>query len=210
MTPSYSVEVDKDALAEAISVFEFVGGNSADALRVAINKAAPKAKTASSRAIRDDVQLSASYVNKNLSVVKATRAKLSGAIKATKRGLLMSRYSTDATVARATDNFQWLRPPPIPARGIRVAIKTGSAPVRAPALAGNKPFYMVLRGSRALGIAVRGAGNKVKVLSSPSVSQVFDDVRTRVLPAASAELQHQLIDAMRYLLRKQHPTEGLP
>ena len=47
---SYNVELDRSQIAEAISLFEFVGGNSDDALRVAINKAGPKVRTIASRA----------------------------------------------------------------------------------------------------------------------------------------------------------------
>jgi len=59
---SYNVELDRSQIAEAISLFEFVGGNSDDALRVAINKAGSKVKTLAGRKIREQVSLKAAYV----------------------------------------------------------------------------------------------------------------------------------------------------
>ena len=48
---------------------------------------------------------------------------------------------------------------------------------------------------------------KLDVLHGPSLSQVFGNIREDVLPDAGAELQRQMLDAMRYLLVKQHPAE---
>lgn len=208
MTITYDVQVDEVALKDVISAFEFVGGNSEDALRVAINKTAPKIKTAASKAIRTQVRLSASYVAGRLMVRKATRAKLSGAIGTPSRGLLLSRFSTNAQVAG--DKVGWIRPPLVPAGGIKVKIKPDGGTKAAPGVNGNKPFYIVLNGGQNVGIAARlGRGRKgIKVFSGPSLSQVFATVRNDVLPAAGAELQAQLIDAMRYLLVKKYPPEA--
>ena len=208
MTISYTVTADQDAIKEAVSLFEFVGGNTADALRIAINKAAPKIRTVASRAIRDQVRLSASYVGDRLTLTKATRARLSGAIKTPTRGLLLSRFSTDATVSG--DKVSWLRPPVAPKSGIRVKIKPDGGTKAAPGLNGNKPFYMVINGGKNLAIAARlGKGRKVKVFSGPSLSQVFAGVRDDIMPQASQEFQAQLIDAMRYVLVKKYPPEAL-
>jgi hypothetical protein len=208
----YEVSADTDQVAEAVSLFEFVGGNTSDALRIAINKTTPKAKTLASRAIRDQVRLSAAYVNGRLTVVKASRSRLSGAITTPSRGLLMTRYSTDSTVALGVDKFSWIKPPPIPARGIKIAIKQSGGTKNAPGVQDNKPFYMVLKNSHTLGIVARLTtpgknGGRFKVFNSPSLSQVFNTVRDDVLPAASAEYQFQLLDAMRYLLAKKYPPE---
>ena len=207
MTISYTVTADQDAIKEAVSLFEFVGGNTADALRIAINKAAPKIRTVASRAIRDQVRLSASYVGDRLTLTKATRARLSGAIKTPTRGLLLSRFSTDATVSG--DKVSWLRPPTTPRGGIRIKIKPDGGTKSAPGLNGNKPFYMVINGGKNLAIAARlGKSRKVKVFSGPSLSQVFTGVRDDIMPAASQEFQAQLIDAMRYVLVKKYPPEA--
>jgi len=210
MSLNYNVEVDQAALADTISAFEFVGGNSDDALRIAINKTAPKVRTAASRAIRDQVRLSASYVGDRLTVRKASRARLSGAISTPSRGLLLTRFSTDATIAG--DKVGWIRPPVVPPGGIRIKIKPGGGTKGAPGMpGGNKPFYIVLNKGQNIGIAARtGKGRKgLHIFSGPSLSQVFTSVRDDVLPDASAELQVQLLDAMRYILVKQHPPEPL-
>jgi hypothetical protein len=209
MSINYQIDVDKEAVADAVSLFEFVGGNTSDALRVAINKTAPKVKTLASRAIRDQVRLSASYVGERLVVTKATRSRLSGAIKTPSRGLLLSRFSTDPLIAG--DKASWIRPPVIPTNGIRIKIKPDGSTKGAPGVGSNKPFYIVLNGGQNVGIAARtGAGRKgIKVFSGPSLSQVFDTVRGDVLPAASSEYQAQLLDAMRYLLVKKYPPEAV-
>lgn len=210
MTLAYEIKIDQAQVAEAVSLFEFIGGNTANAVRIAINKSAPKVRTTASRAIRDQVRLAASYVNERLVIRKATRARLNGAISTPSRGLLLSRFSTDALIA--SEKASWIRPPLIPRGGIKVKVKPdgGAKAVSGGSdTAGNKPFYMILNGGRNIGIAARLAGSKkVKVFSGPSLSQVFDTVRDDVLPGAAAEYQHQLLDAMRYILVKQYPTEA--
>ncbi len=206
MTAAYNVEVDREAIKEAISLFEFVGGNSADALRVAINKAGPKVKTAAGRAIREQVSLKAAYVNERLTFKRATRKDLSGAIGTPSRGLLLSRFSTEPNVAN--ESISWIKPPPAPYGGHFVKVKPGEPEKKIGRGGDSKPFYIVLKGSRALAIARRTASGAIDVLHGPSLSQVFNTVRDDVLPAAGAELQVQLLDAMRYLLVKQYPQEA--
>ncbi|HML83159.1 MAG TPA: phage tail protein [Thiomonas arsenitoxydans] len=206
MSVEYNVELDRDALREAISLFEFVGGNSDDALRVAINKAGPKVKTLAGRKIREQVSLKAAYVNDRLTFKRATRKDLSGAIGTPSRGLLLSRFSSEPNVANAS--VAWIKPPPNPYGGHYVKIKPGQPEKKIGRGGDSKPFYIVLKGSRALGIARRTSSGAIDVLHGPSLSQVFDDVRGDVLPDAGAELQAQLLDAMRYLLAKQYPREA--
>jgi len=210
---SYNIAVDEATLADTIKTFEFVGGNTADAIRIAINKTAPKVKTAASKAIRTQVRLSASYVGERLTVRKASRARLEGAISTPSRGLLLSRFSTDPLIAG--EKVGWIKPPLIPAGGIKVKVKPDGATKGAPILWAppltkpNKPFYILLNKGQNVGIAARtSVGRKgIKVFSGPSLSQVFDDVRGDILPDASAEYQAQLIDAMRYILVKKYPPE---
>lgn len=210
MTINYEITVDEAALAEAVSLFEFVGGSMKDAIRIAINKTAPKVKTLASRAIRDQVRLTASYVRERLTIQKASRANLSGAIGTPSRGLLLSRFSTDANIAG--DRTSWIRPPLVPAGGIKIKVKPSGGTKAAPSLAGNKPFYIVLNQGQNVGIAARtGSGSRgIKVFSGPSLSQVFNTVRDDVLPEARAEYQDQIIDAMRYILAKRYPPEPTP
>lgn len=209
MSIGYEIKVDEEQLAEATALFTFIGGNAEDAQRVAINKSGPKIRTLSSTQIRQQVRLKASYVNQRLKFVRATRGNLSARITAPSRGLLLTRFSSTASVA--SEKISWIKPPPVPARGIRVKVKPSGSPkiVRgAPGTVG-KPFYMVLGNGR-LAIAARQAGQgpggrKVNVLHGPSLSQVFKSVKDDVAPEAGAEYTRQMADAMRYLLSKRRP-----
>jgi len=205
MSTEFTIEPDRAAIADAISLFEFVGGNTADAIRVAINKSAPKIRTLASRAIRDQVRLTASYVNERLTIRRATRAALSGAITTPSRGILLSRYATEPGIA--AEGVSWIKPPPAPYGGHYVKVKPTGAAVKVGRGDESKPFYMVLKGSHALAIVRRKKDGEIHVLNSPSLSQVFNSVRDDVMPAASAEYQAQLLDAMRYLLAKKSPPE---
>ena len=203
---SYNVEANPQDIKEAVSLFEFVGGNTTDAVRIAINKAAPRVKTKASAAIRTQVRLKARYVGNKLTITKATRRLLTGAIKTPSRGVLLSKFSTDTRVTN--EKTSWLLPPPVPARGLKVKVK----PVGTPKALSKEHFYMVLPRSRALAIVRRKStpgknGGKIDVLYGPSVSQVFNDVRDEVLPFAGDEYQAQLLDAMRFILQKKYPKE---
>lgn len=212
MTTSYGISVDPAQVLVTVTLFEFVGGNSADALRVAINKTTPKARTISSKAIREQVRLQASYVNERLTVIKATRKTLSGRIRAVARGLLLSRFSTDPIVA--SDKVGWIRPPLVPKTGIRVKVKPSGASKVVTGdseTAGNKPFYIVLNGGQNIGIAARRrASRKIKVFSGPSLSQVFNTVRADITPQAASVFEAEMLDAMRFLLAKKFPPEPAP
>lgn len=204
----YEIKADLSQLQDAISLFEFVGGNAADAQRIAINKAAPKIKTRSSQEIRSQVRLKAAYVNERLTFTRATRSNLVGKILAPSRGLRLAHYVTDTQAAN--DSVRWLRPPPEPARGIRVKVKPSgpTKQVTGGATAASKPFYLVLRNSRALGIAVRRRDGSLDVLFGASLSQVFAGVKDDLTADAATEYQNQLLDAMRYLLAKRYPPEA--
>ncbi|MDV7398389.1 hypothetical protein RZS08_43695, partial [Arthrospira platensis SPKY1] len=119
---------------------------------------------------------------------------------------LLSRFSSEPNVAN--ESIAWIKPPPNPYGGHYVKIKPGQPEKKIGRGGDSKPFYIVLKGSRALGIARRTSSGAIDVLHGPSLSQVFDDVRGDVLPDAGAELQAQLLDAMRYLLVKQYPPEA--
>lgn len=202
------VDIDQEQLADAISTFKFVGGNTDEALRIAINKAAPIIRTLSSSKIREQVRLQASYVREKLTIRRASRTNLSASINTPSRGLLLTKFSTDSTIA--SDGVRWLRPPVVPSGGIRVKVKpNGPIKTVSPGAAGDKPFYIVLKDSRALGIARRNSRyrNDIEVLHGPSLSQIFTDVREDVTPEASAELTRQMADAMRYILVKKFPPE---
>jgi len=210
MSITYDIGFDKEQLAEATALFEFIGGNAQEAQRVAVNKTGPKIRTLASSEIRNQIRLKAGYVNKRLKFNRAKKGNLTARIAAPSRGMLLSRFSTDSRIAG--DKVSWIKPPPQPKRGIRVKVKPKGRPQivsgGGPGTTG-KPFYMVIQGGR-LAIAARKSGQgpggrKVDVLHGPSLSQVFTNVKDDVTPDAQAEYTKQMADAMRYLLAKRRP-----
>lgn len=203
---SFSVDVDRDSVKEALSLFTFLGGNSDEAVRVATNKTVPRVRTRASQEIRSQVRLKAGYVKDRLRITKATRKNLTAKISANARGVLLSRYSTDTSITG--DKVTWLKPPPVPARGPRVKVKPSGSPKSVagrPGEIAGRPFYMVLKNSRALAIAARKPGGGIGVFYGPSVSQTFDTVRDDVLEDAADTYEVELLDAVRFLLQKRFP-----
>ena len=206
--PDFRADVDREQIAAALRHFEFVGGNTDNAIRIAINKTTPIIRTLASRKIRDQIRLQAAYVKGKLSIRKATRAGLSGAIAAEERGQRLTKYDTDGQAS--SDGIRWLRPPDVPVSGIRLKVKPAGGAKKLSAIeGGGKPFYMVLKDSRVLGIARRTSKDRksAEVLYGLSVSQVYDDVRADVTPESSREVTRQMLDAMRYILQQRNPPE---
>lgn len=223
---NYSVEIDREAIAEAVSLFEFVGGNTSAAMSVAINRTARLARSSTKRLpgggasqrIRKQVNLPRPYVSGKdgkLKLRTANRNDLKASISAPSRGVLMTRFSTDSLIAASADE-DWLgRAPDEPPRGIRVKVKpSGSATVftgtkgkNLPSMEG-KPFFIVGEKSRKLLIARRLAGSrKVHVFHGPSLSQVFNRVKDKMMPVVNERLQFEMLDAMRSILAKKYPKE---
>lgn len=201
---AYTIEVDEAQIAEAKAFFTFVGGNSEKALQVAINRAGPIIKVDASKRIREDINLKASYVKGRLEFIGARKGSLTGRISANRRGILLSRFSTSPQVR--DPGRKWNKPPPLPARGIRVKVK----PKNGTKAMTRSAFYMVLKDSLALGIVTRDrskTNGQYDVKHGPSVSQVFDDTRAKILPKAGQTLTDELARAMGFLLRKQFPKE---
>lgn len=210
MTVEYKIEPNREQLREAIAFFEFVGGSTRDAMRIAINRAGPLIRTESSKQIRSQVRLKAKYVKDRLKFTRSTRSQLSGAIRTPSRGILLSRFSTDSLIAG--DKVSWIKPPDVPPRGIKVKVKPTGTPKKVTGdseTAPNPPFYLVLRNGRLAIAARRNApgprGGGIKVFHGPSLSQVFDDVKDDVQPFARDTLTEQLADAMRFILAKRNP-----
>lgn len=207
----YEISYDEKQLNEAISLFEFIGGNSDDAVRVAINKSTTPVRQLAQTRIREQINLKASYVKGRLKVTKATNKNLVGKILTNPQGILLSRFSTDAAVR----NFSGGSKPEEPARGIRVKVKPKGATKSVSGKPGEidgKPFFMILPKSGALAIVGRKTtlgkrGGKIKVFSGPSVSQVFTDVKDEVLPEATKIYTTKLLEAINFLLIKKYPQE---
>ena len=215
-THQYQVTVNGAQLKAVMDKFEKIGGNTNDAVRIALNKTSRRAKTMASQEIRKEVRLKAKYVNDRIKVTRATKNKLSAAISAPSRGLLLSRFSTDTQIANP--DIKWFKAPPTPPRGIRVKVSpSGSTKV----FKGNskivgKPFYILLRNSRQIGIGGRRAksgkaGGKLFVYHGPSLSQVFATLSKRgnqgrpILEQAGQIYEKEVIDAVRYLTTKLKP-----
>lgn len=177
------LQVDRTSLQEVRALLaRFSDGAQRAHVRV-LNKTAGKARTRSSVEIRRQVRLNAAYVKSLMTITKASIRNPQAKIGTPSRGLLLSRFSTDTKVSG--DKVGWLKPPSVPARGIRVKVKpSGGAKV----FGGDedtvgKPFYMVLPGtSGRVAIVGRRAelgkdGGEIKVFYGPSLSQVFTDVK---------------------------------
>lgn len=210
MTVGYKVEPDLESLDRAIKLFEFIGGNTRDAMRVAINKTGPKVRTRASSEIRTQVRLKAGFVKQRLKFIKASRGKLTGAIQTPTRGQLLTRFSTQSLISG--DKVSWIKPPEVPPRGIKVKIKPDQPPKLVQGTSEtrpNKPFFLVLSNGRLAIAARRNApgpkGGSIDVFHGPSLSQVFDSVKDDVQPEASRIYTEELIDAMRFVLTKRSP-----
>ena len=204
---SGAVEVNQDSVKEVLSLFEFVGGNAKNAIRVAINKTLPLAKTASSKGIRAELKISAREVGKKLTVQKAASTKLEGRIKASAKGRLLSHYSTITAIKN--DSWSSLSPPAVPPRGIRVEVAPGQRKIVKGSRDGSgSPFYIILPGSKTVAIAQRRKtagpnGGTLKILYGPSVSQGFQNIKEDV--PADTIYQEKMLESINYLLRKQYP-----
>jgi len=212
MSATFNVRLDEAKLAEAKELFEFIGGNSDEALRIAINKAGSKVRTLARRGIRSQLRLSVAYVNERLIFKRATRRRLEGALTTPSRGLRLVKFSSDPTLSSDASWFkppaEWVYRPGSFAPIFHVQIKPNGATERVKGRPGmSKPFLIVGKSSRALLLVQRDSRDKLHALYGPSLSQVFNSVRDDVLPAASEELTAQMFEAIRSLTRKQLPME---
>jgi hypothetical protein len=146
-----------------------------------LNRTASKARTDGSKEVRKQINLKAAYVKQRLKINKASFGSLRASVSTPIRGLLLSRFSTNRQISG--DGVSWIRPPKVPARGIKVKVdpSSGAKVVSGGPDTTGKPFYLILPGSGRVAIAARRRttgpkGGKLKVLYGPSLSQVFDDV----------------------------------
>ncbi|WP_372986932.1 phage tail protein [Marinobacter sp.] len=190
------VEVDRSSLQEVRALLAKFSDGATRAHARSLNKTITKSRTESSKEIRKQVRLNAAYVKSLMTITKASQKKLQAKISTPSRGLLLSRFSTDTSIAG--DKTSWLKPPAIPKRGIRVKVKpTGGAKVfEGDSEIEGKPFYMVLPGTNGR-VAIAGRrskigsdGGRIKVFYGPSLSQVFTDVKEDIAePLALYQMQ---------------------
>lgn len=189
------VQVDRTSLQEVRALLAKFSDGARRAHARSLNKTVNRSRTESSKEVRKQVRLNAAYVKSLLTITKASERRLQAKISTPTRGLLMSRFSTDTSIAG--DKVGWLKPPPVPPRGIRVKVKpTGGAKVFGGDEIVGKPFYMVLPGTTGrVAIVGRRAktgsqGGQIKVFYGPSLSQVFTDVKDDIAePLALYQMQ---------------------
>lgn len=181
-----NVQIDKATLSNVRFVLRGIQDEAPPKiLSRALNATAKKARTEGSKAIRKEVNLKASYVNSRLTIRKATFRNLQSKVITPNRGLLLSRFSTNAQVRN--ENISWIKPPPqVPKRGIKVKVSPpggGSKTITGdPPDTKGQPFYIALSNGRAAIAARRKqlgpprGGGKLKVFYGPSLSQVFNNV----------------------------------
>jgi len=209
MTTSVDLTIDEESLVEALKFFEFVGGNIEDVIRIAINKTGPMVLTRAARAIGKNINLTPQYIKDKVRFYRATRRNLIGTIRTPSRGILMSRFDTNPAINGSID-MQWFTAPKVNPPGIIVQIEPGDSRTlfkgkksrKAPETEGE-PFYVLLKNSRAIGVAKRIKGQrKFHVFHGPSISQVFDRVKDDLLPEAEEIYQRKVVESARYLVTK--------
>lgn len=200
-----NVQIDKASLNNVRLLLAGVSKEAPKILSRSLNRTVAKGKTEVSKAVRKEVKLTASYISKRLTVKKASTKNLQARVVTPSRGILLSRFSTQANVR--SENISWIKPPPVPARGIKVRVSaTGSAQ----AFGGDKettgkPFYLALPNGR-LGIAARRKtlgpkGGQIKVFHGPSLSQVFNNVKQDLQGPLSEYQEEQVSKQIDAVLR---------
>ena len=202
-----SVEINRSQLQDTQKHLDHIKNGAAHALSRALNKTASKAKTIASRAIRDQINLSAAYVRENLKgpasgfAYKATVNKLTARLSASKRGVLLYQFSTNSVAATGR--------PPAP---IRVKIKPSQSPVVI-----QSAFWIRTKNSNKLTPAVRNSvlrqlnmtrttdSGSFTVLHGPSLSQVFSSVKDDIGGDMSQTLTDNFAHEMEWLLTKFPP-----
>jgi len=178
------------------------------AMARALNRTASKAKTLSSRAIRNEVNLSAAYVRDNLkgpangAAFKAFPGKLSARLSTPKRGILLRNFVTNSTPSG----------PGRPATPIRVRVKAVG-----PTEVLRSGFYIKTQASNAITPAVRNEvlrqlnmkqkldSGPYTVLHGPSLSQVFASVKDDISGDMSGLLAVNFEHETEWLLNKYPP-----
>jgi len=170
----------------------------------AVNRVASKFRTASSKAIRGQVRLPASYVNENLTInQKATERNPTAVISGRKRPTRLARYGAKQ-LALAAGSARGDR-----LRGIPSGKKQAGVSVSVSRQGGRKKmrgaFLLPLKNSGVMGVFVRtGSGKKdIEHLYGPSVDQVFRSVRDDLKPDVSKELVKEYRAQLRYAMQKE-------
>ena len=203
-----SVEVNPAQVQAVRDRLAYLANGANRALSRALNKTASKTKSEASKAIRQQVNLTASYVRERLKgpangwEYKATINRLQAKISTPKRGILLREFVTNFANAR----------PGKPSTPIRVKVKAGGA---SQVLVSG--FYVRTKNSnvitpavsneilRRLGMTRTLDSGAFTVLHGPSLSQVFTTVKDQISGDLSAVLAANLQHEMEWLLHKYPP-----
>lgn len=176
---------------QAVASLKRLGSEGLKAMTRATNKAGDKARTLSSREIREDVSLSAAYVRQRLRVRRATFSRLEYTIQTPKRGVLMTRYPYRELSRGGRPNGVSVK---IKRRGARAKLRSGFVTWLT---AGQKKVQAIAVPERSKSGGKRPrykTGNsKIKVLYAPSISQVYDSVRGRITPEVLRYFEGQVL-----------------
>lgn len=163
------VEISKKDLEETELLLRGLALDGKKILARSLNKTITRGQKRSSEEIRKQVNLKASYVKTKLRIYRASYSRLSARLSAEKRGVLMTRYpysilkSGGASVKIKRTGARAKIP-----NAFLVNLRAGSESVQA----------LAVRDSR--GGRYKTGNSRIKVLYSPSVSQVFNTVRDQV------------------------------
>ena len=190
----------------------------------AINGVAAKAFTRSRREIRDQVNLSATYIRERMWLQKANSSRQVAVIAARKRPTRLATYGARQRTrkdkgtkrpagrnggklfgvqAGAGDTLRNINQGMVPA-GVSVSVKRGGQRQLMPGA-----FFMPLRAGKVaavngMGVFIRtGSGKKdIKHLYGPSVDQLFRGVIDDISPDVQAELEAELLRQANYEFSK--------
>jgi hypothetical protein len=204
------IEINQEQLADAIRRLDYIKNGANRALSRALNKTASKAKTESSKAIRQQVRLTATYVRERLMgpangfAYKATINKLQSKIAAPTRGLRLDHFLTSLSPYRAGR----------PTDPIKVKVKPKGASIAMPSAfwvrAKNSGGYLIAMRNdvlRASGAKTKLSSGEYTVLSGPSLSQVFTTVKDDVSPNMNDYLATVFDREVQYLLDTNTPPD---
>lgn len=209
------IHVDQAALAQVSAMLTDVKNGTDRALAMAINRVAPRIRTAMSQAVRQQVALSASYVNAALELQRARIGRLRASISTPDRGVPLVQYMTSSRLMI----FKVGRPATkrlAQAPFVRVAAGGKLARVRGDSVGDG--FAGAWVGTTRRGItqiftpvdpANRRWGRPIRPLFGPSLSQVLSQSKTgqtlidEAAQSASDRLPVELLQAATYLLTSQ-------
>lgn len=161
------VEINKDQLNDTRLMLKGLALDGPKIISRALNDTAKKGLQRSSEEIRKQVALKATYVKGKFRISRASYKRLQARLIAEKRGVLMTRYPHTmlkrggATVKIKTSGSREKLP-----GAFKTTVQAGSKRVEVLAIAASGKY--------------KTGNRKMKVLYSPSVSQVFNTVRDQV------------------------------